>query len=146
MFDFSGKALEAKLPAAGTHQAAITDVSVSEGEDATYLKVEVELETKHTLGGFWTIDAPETSVRVADVPAGTKIVQSLAEATNTDISTLREPSDIENAFVGAAVAVVVAHRKTGGVKRATIKRFVAPTVATAPAAAPAQVSIQPKGK
>jgi hypothetical protein len=120
-FDFTTESFEKKLPAAGAHQATIADVSISEGDDASYMAITFELATGQVISDLVTITADETSPRFADVGRGIQRMQELAKATGTVLADLTDETSIMEAFIGKPVGVVIALRRRSGIKRPVIR-------------------------
>jgi len=132
MFDFTVEGYEQKLPTAGSHQAVIADIRISDGDDATYMSVTYELASGHVVNELVTIKADETSPRYADVGRGITRITELAKATSTPLDTLTDEEAIMSAFIGGGVTVVIALPKKAGIKRPTIRLVMAPVAGSEP--------------
>ena len=120
-FNFDKSSFEARLPRAGQQPATINDINVYEGQDATWLKVAFRLDSGHRLEHLVAIDATPESPHLTRVGQGITLVQRLCQATGVDVGTLREPRDIERAFLGKEVNVLVALSKTAGMPQPRVK-------------------------
>jgi len=124
-FNFDPSALESKLPKPGTHNATVQDITINEGDDASWMAISIELESGHIVEKLVCIDADETSPHLTRVGEGISLMGQLSNACGIDIATLTEADAIMDAFIGKKVGVLIVIKSKAGAKSPFIKMIKA---------------------